>query len=107
MQTIKFKRTPPPTCYSMELSLGDHVRVFNRYPNGGYVIYPNCVFIKVTRKGFNLLNLDTDRTILRRHIYSSKMVGKEYPSRGTITNEFRIPCWMHLAVKKQHKERAS
>lgn len=32
----------------------------------------DCKFIQVTEKGFNLLNLKTNKCILKRHLYISK-----------------------------------
>ena len=38
-----------------------------------------CKFIKVTRKGFNFLDVETNQCILKTHIYGVDMAGKEYP----------------------------
>ena len=38
-----------------------------------------CKFIKVTRKGFNFLNIETSKCILRSHLYAKDMAGKEFP----------------------------
>jgi hypothetical protein len=34
-----------------------------------------CKFIQPTEKGFNFLNLDTSKCILKRHLYPSKKIG--------------------------------
>jgi len=38
-----------------------------------------CRFIKTTRKGFNLLNLETSECISHQHFYSRKYVGIDIP----------------------------
>jgi hypothetical protein len=68
--------------------------------------YSICKFIKVTRKGFNFLDLATNRTILtKRHIYATKMAGKEYPSSGVIRAKFQIPIYLHLKKIKCLEEK--
>lgn len=47
--------------------LGEHYHI------GSYE--KECKFIKVTPKGYNLLNIKTNKCILKRHIY--KVKGKE------------------------------
>lgn len=34
-----------------------------------------CRFIQPTEKGFNFLNLETSKCVLKRHIYPSKKIG--------------------------------
>ena len=82
----------------IKLSLGDQL-VISMFGKA----LPNCVFIKVTRKGFNILNLDTNRTILKHHLYGKGMAGKEYPVRGNITHKFWVPSYMEIYVKKINK----
>lgn len=36
-------------------------------------------FIQVTRKGFNLLNVQTNKCILKHHLYSPTWSGQEIP----------------------------
>jgi hypothetical protein len=64
---------------------------------------PNCRFIKVTRKGFNILNLDTNRCILKKAVYAKGAANKEFPSTGDITGDFWIPAW--VTIQKKYKER--
>jgi len=88
--------------HRVKLSIGDDLAVY---------VYgrcrPNCRFIKTTRKGFNILNLDTDRCILQHHLYAKGMGNKEFPSKGNITGEFLISEHMVIEVKeKKSKETA-
>jgi len=76
------------------LSLGDDLYVVL-----GRQHIPNCRFIKVTRKGFNILNLDTNRVILKRHVYMKGMGNKEYRGSGPITGEFLISDYVGLKIK--------
>ena len=87
---------------SYTLSIGDEMEV---YLWGK--AYPNCVFIKVTRKGFNILNVDTDRCLIRRHVYARKMKDKEYPSKGPIRASFQIPSYVGIKVKDKVQNNVS
>lgn len=51
----------------IELELGKHYVVFWNYRNKQV-----CKFIQPTKCGFNFLNLDTDKCILKNHLYRSK-----------------------------------
>ena len=42
-----------------------------------------CRFIKVTRKGFNLLNLETHKCLVRHHLYGRGLAGKPIPVHYT------------------------
>ena len=95
--------------YLMELSLGDEVQiVYDGWWKGyrGKTLH-NCVFVKVTPKGFNILDLDTNRTILKRHIYAVGMTGKAYPTKGPIRKKFVIPFYIKINVKLDQMEKAS
>ena len=39
-----------------------------------YLPKTRCKFIKVTRCGYNFLNLETNKCILNRHLYPSKKI---------------------------------
>ena len=39
-----------------------------------------CEFIKVTPKGFNFLNLETNKCVFKHHLYTKRYVGKEIPN---------------------------
>lgn len=74
------------------LSLGDEYRVMtNSYNN------LHCKLIKVTPKGYNLLNIETNKCVLYPHIYPSK-----YPQHqkddGTMV--FFIPSWVWISKIK-------
>lgn len=62
---------------------------------------PNCRFIKVTPKGFNILDLDTNRCILRKHIYARGIGKRELPKNGPITGKFWIPYYISIHVKSE------
>lgn len=66
-------------------------------------VKPNCRFIRVTEKGFNIIDLDTNRAILRKHLYGMGMAGKEYNKTGPITVKCWIPCHLMFKVKKSGK----
>lgn len=55
------KRTPK------KLSLGEHYIIYFDYRKKMV-----CKFIQVTDKGFNFLNLKTNKCILKHHLYKSK-----------------------------------
>jgi hypothetical protein len=59
-----------------------------------------CQFIKVTRKGFNLLDLDTSKCILKHHLYDSKYSGKDIP-RYEINFTVRIPNWIYKITNEK------
>jgi hypothetical protein len=86
----------------MTLTLGDDFAIA-----GWRRIRPNCRFVKVTPKGFNFIDLDTNRTILKSHLYMKGMSGKTFPSQGGIQGKFLVPAWLRLQRKPQQKENAS
>jgi hypothetical protein len=83
----------------IKLSLGDNLAV--RY---GRKTLNNCVFVKVTRKGFNILDLNSSRTILKHHIYAIGMASKEYEKSGGITKDFFVPEYCQILKIKNEKE---
>jgi len=94
---IRFRRDYFSQTHEVQLTLGDELEV----SIGNKTLH--CKFIKVTSKGFNILNLDTDRTILKHHLYGKGMGGKEYPAQGRISKIFRIPNCFHVRVIKKQK----
>jgi len=82
---------------TIDITLGDEITVY------GWGLQENCRFVKVTRKGLNILNLDTNRMLFRRHLYSRKMVGKEYPERGNFKVKVQIPRQISIISKKGRK----
>ena len=95
---IQFKNGSP---FRYEtLTLGDELMVC---PGWG-PFKTNCVFVKVTRKGFNILDRDTNRMIFyKRHLYGVGMANKEYPSRGPITVKVAVPFHCRISKKKKAK----
>lgn len=57
-----------------QLILGENYKVWWGNSNEKVMI---CKFIQPTRKGFNLLNIKTNKCILRHHLYPSKKEGHE------------------------------
>jgi hypothetical protein len=57
------------------LNLGDNFTVEVRIKNN-YVIGSVCKFIKTTPKGYNFLNLETNKVIFGRGFYPAKSNGK-------------------------------
>jgi hypothetical protein len=55
-------------------------------------------FIKVTRKGFNLLDIEKNSCILTHHLYSRNFVGidKEVPENISIVKNVWVLNWIHL-----------
>ena len=90
--------------YYTTLSLGEEYIVTTRY-FGKITGSKACRFIKVTTKGFNLLDLETNRTILKTHLYMKGMQGKEYPKSGPIKGKFMVPEWVH--IERFNKENIS
>lgn len=87
--------------HSVKLTIGDDLAV---YCYGR--CKPNCRFVKVTRKGFNIVDLDTNRCLLKKHVYAKGMGQKEFPSRGPITGTFLVPSYFAIVVKNKPMESA-
>lgn len=83
------------------LSIGDDLVV-----HYGNKCMPNCRFIKTTRKGFNILNLDTDRCVLKRPVYAKGMGHKDFPASGPIKGTFYISKFFTIYVKEKNHEKA-
>ena len=92
---VKFRYGQSYHYHRHKLSLGDNLTVTSSF---GYKM--RCRFVKVTPKGFNLLNLDTNRMVLKRHIYGIGMAGKEYPKKGDIHVKVLVPSYLRLSKKK-------
>jgi hypothetical protein len=56
-----------------------------------------CKFIKVTRKGFNLLNVATNKCICKSHLYAPKYSGKDIPKREIA---FKVNVSEYMIVKE-------
>jgi len=57
------------------LVLGENFTIGVRLKNN-YILGSTCKFIKVTPKGYNFLNLETNKVIFSHHFYPSKENGK-------------------------------
>jgi hypothetical protein len=66
-----------------------------------YIHGARCKFIKVTKKGFNFLNLYNNRCKFYHHFYDRKWVGKIIPSKVN-TFDITMPYggYAHNAIKK-------
>lgn len=58
---MKYKRRP------QQLILGE--KYYFKFNHGGGVL---CKFIRPTPKGYNFLNIETSKCILKQHLYPSK-----------------------------------
>ena len=95
MSLIRFKQLLLET---MTLTIGDKLTSWSR---------DNLIFVKVTRKGFNILDLNTNRMILKHHLYGVGMGGKEYPKKGAITVKVRIPVNYRISKVSKNDVKAS
>lgn len=76
-----------------------------KFKNGSYGYFRNFIlgqtyilnngiivkFIKVTPKGYNLLDIKTNKCFLRYHLYSKDLAFKEIPEDTTILKNVRVP----------------
>ena len=51
---------------------------------------------KLMQKYFNILNVDTNRCILKKHLYARGMGGKEFPKSGKISGMFLINEYVRI-----------
>lgn len=60
--------------------------------------YPRRIvrFIKVTRKGYNLLDVETNKCILRYHLYCPKFSHKEIPEDLVEVKGVAVRNWLTL-----------
>ena len=77
MNVIEFKRKP--SFHRKVLTLGNDYVINNQV----------CRFIKVTPKGYNFLRLDTNKCILKSHLYDRRFYGKELPK-----NHKEVKTWL-------------
>jgi hypothetical protein len=59
-------------------------------------LYPGRIlkFIKVTRKGYNLLDIETNKCILNQHLYSRDFSNKEIPETLTTIKNVAVRNWL-------------
>ena len=63
-----------------------------------------CRFIKVTTKGFNLLNLETNACVLRSHLYCLNFSNKLPPNLSDIMDKdlsFWVPEFLTAKAAKE------
>lgn len=78
--------------YSMAMTIGESYMV--RAWGGRWCL---CRLIQVTRKGFNLLDLETSRCVVRpRHLYASKMSKYDEIPDGVTRLRFNVPEWVEI-----------
>ena len=53
--------------------------------------------IKVTRKGFNFLNVESNRCMLKRHLYDRRYSKKDLPRNIDKVNT-EIPLWLNRGL---------
>ena len=87
-KVISFRYVP----VNAVLEVGKHYFV-----NGSY-----CRFIKVTRKGFNFLDVVEAECILKQHIYDKRFYGVPLPKNHTVVKTW-LPGWLY--VKPVEKRR--
>jgi hypothetical protein len=79
------------SCYNFTFKLGQNYTL--NYKRYNKII--TVRFIKVTPKGFNLLNLKTSKCLFKSHLYDSKWTGKNIPINET---EFTVKVSAHLPI---------
>lgn len=74
------------------------------YNGYGSFHYKNCKFIRVTPKGFNFLNPETNCCILKHHLYSKDFARKEMPSIEFLQYR-KIRLWLRdeIIIKNSKK----
>ena len=76
---------------NIELTLGEEYMV-------GYNKMCRCRLIKTTAKGFNFLNLETNKCILKQHLYARGFFTNPIPKRK---NTFRFAIFVpRLGIKE-------
>lgn len=80
---------------SIHLKLGGFYDV--TYYNGSII---KAKMIKVTTKGFNLLNILTNRCLLHRHLYMRGMSNKEFTKKGEISGDFLVHRFIKVRESK-------
>jgi hypothetical protein len=90
-----------PAGHYHTLTLGEIYLVVTDYY--GRSVFRRCKFIKVTRKGFNLLNTRNSKTILNKAAYAKGFGGKEIPTKQK-TFKVWLPEWLSLRQTPGQKE---
>lgn len=73
---------------------------------GGLYLFRNRIvkFIKVTPKGFNLLDLESNCCILKNHLYSRDWARIEIPLNVVEVKNVKVPNWCILKTYKQSEK---
>ena len=85
-----------PPSYIRSFKLGSLYEI--NYP------YRLVKFIKVTRKGYNLLDIMTNKCILNHHIYSKEFAHKDIPDDAVHIKSVWVLNWLVLKEVKEVKE---
>ena len=84
-------------CYRFRFRLGQDYRIPGRWRNGQRT-WRIVRFVQTTRKGFNLLDLETSRCLLSRtKLYDRRWSGKAIPNDQT-TFEVMVPAYVPVPV---------
>jgi len=89
----------PYAMYTKHLKLGSDYMV--RMSGKWYL----CRFIKVTPKGFNLLDLKTNKCIKKGHLYTKKWKGKVIP-KDEVWFDVNVPEWIMIGAHVNKEEDA-
>ena len=91
-------RKEKPKGFYIKLTLGKVYHVRTTWCPWYTNRWRHCKFIKVTRKGFNLLDINTSKTIMNKACYARGFAGKEIPSeKKTFTVWF--PEWVEIGAE--------
>ena len=77
-----------PPCYIRSFKLGSLYEI--NYP------YRLVRFIKVTRKGYNLLDIQTNKCLLNHHLYSRDFAHKDIPDDAVHIKHVWVRNWLVL-----------
>jgi len=87
MRTVRFRSSLNISRHIHKFELGCNYRVQFGYREDRFVI---CKLIKVTKTGYNFLNIETNKCIMKQHLYPTKM-------RNHITgDQFCINAWYRI-----------
>jgi len=90
----KYQVMPP--CYIRSFKLGSLYEI--KYP------YRLVRFIKVTRKGYNLLDIKTNKCILSHHLYSKEFSHKDIPDDAIHIKGVWVLDWLILKEVSEVKD---
>ena len=90
------------SCYKWTFELGETYCLKrwrkNRQTGEWYEVHQMVKFIKVTTKGFNLLDLKTNKCIFAKtKLYDRRLVGKDVPPHWT-TFTVHVPAYLPIPI---------